>query len=121
MVTFFLWQVCGFASLKLPTLGREPATKRNYRNTCIPTDDRQWGEGVIFRNVDDRPYARRGARADHRRLYAGRAARKLGRGHGATRALVRRGVKRLHLITLPSLDFTETMRTKLEWHLSRSK
>jgi hypothetical protein len=33
---FFLWRVCGFAFLKLPTLGREPATKRNYRNTCIP-------------------------------------------------------------------------------------
>jgi hypothetical protein len=32
---FFLWRLCGFAPLKLPALGREPATKRNYRSRCI--------------------------------------------------------------------------------------
>jgi hypothetical protein len=33
---FFLWRVCGCASLKLPALGREPATKESYGNGAHP-------------------------------------------------------------------------------------
>ena len=31
---FFLWRLCGCASLKLPALGRQPAMKHSYGNRC---------------------------------------------------------------------------------------
>ena len=49
-----------------------------------------------------REIARRRARAHHRRLHAGGAARGAGVPMAATRALIRRGVKRLHLVALPT-------------------